>query len=246
MANMRGVHTVLQAFLHESNSLKWLEKPHQVFLMLHTLRRGIEVATAGRHGILLLGSFFSKSLTKALICKGRGNATNMVLIRVLVKTLESPLDCMEIQPVQSKGQSWVFLGRTDTKAETPILWPPHAKSWLIGKDSDAGRDWGQEEKGMTEDEMAGWHHQLNGHEFGWTPGVGDGQGGLACCDPWCCKQSNMTEQLNWTKLKTCCKPEGNKGDKVSPNLAEAQEYVLRVRDIPKKGWEYWESHTPET
>ena len=121
---------------------------------------------------------------------------------VLVKTLESPLDCKEIQPVHYKGnQSWVFIGRTDDKAETPILWPPHAKSWLIGKDSDAWRDWGQEEKGMTEDEMAGWHHRLDGHEFVWTPGVGDGQGGLACCDSWGHKESDTIEQLNWTELK---------------------------------------------
>ena len=85
---------------------------------------------------------------------------------VLEKTLESPLDCKEIQPVHPKGdQSWVFIGRIDAKAETPILWPSHAKSWLIGKDSDTGRDWGQEEKGTTEDEMAGWHHRLDGHEF---------------------------------------------------------------------------------
>ena len=97
-------------------------------------------------------------------------------------------------------QSWVFFGRTDAKAETPILWPPHAKSWLIGKDSDAGRDWGQEEKGMTEDEMAGCHHWLNGHESEWTLGVGDGQGGLACCDSWGHKESVTTEQLNWTEL----------------------------------------------
>ena len=89
---------------------------------------------------------------------------------VLEKTLESPLDCKEIQPVHSKGdQSWVFFGRTDAKAEIPILWPPHEKSWLIGKDPDAGRDCGQEEKGTTEDEMAGWHHRLDGHEFKWTP-----------------------------------------------------------------------------
>ena len=104
---------------------------------------------------------------------------------VLEKTLESPLDCKEIQPVHPKGdQSWVFIGRTDAEAETPILWPPHVKSWLIGKDPDAGRDWGQEEKGTTEDEMAGWHHLLDGHEFEWTPGVADGQGGLACCNSW--------------------------------------------------------------
>ena len=93
---------------------------------------------------------------------------------------------------------WVFIGRTDAEAETPILWPPHGKSWLIGKDSDAGRDWGQEEKGTTEDEMAGWHHQLDGHEFEWTPGVGDGQGSLACYDSWSCKESDTTEWLNWT------------------------------------------------
>ena len=80
-----------------------------------------------------------------------------------------------------------------------MLWPPHAKSWLTGKDSDAGRDWGQEEKGTTEDEMAGWHHQLDGHEFGWTPGVGDGQGGLVCCDSWGCKELDTTERLNWTE-----------------------------------------------
>ena len=108
-------------------------------------------------------------------------------------TLESLLDCKEIQPVHSKGdQSWVFFGRTDAEAETLILWPPHAKSWLIGKDSDVGKDWGQEEKRTTEDEMAGWHHRLDGHEFGWTPGVGDGQGSLACCNSWGCKQSDMT------------------------------------------------------
>ena len=83
---------------------------------------------------------------------------------------------------------------------TPVLWPPHAKSWLIEKDSDAGRDWGQEEKGMTEDEMAGWHHRLDGRESGWTPGVGDGQGGLACCDSWGREESDMTERLNWTEL----------------------------------------------
>ena len=118
---------------------------------------------------------------------------------VLEKTLESPLDCKEIQPVHSEGdQPWVFTGRTDAKAKTPILWPPHAKSWLIGKDPDAGRDWGQEEKGMTEDEMAEWHHRLDGRESEWTPGVGDGQGDLACCDSWSRKESDTTERLNWT------------------------------------------------
>ena len=121
---------------------------------------------------------------------------------VLEKTLESPLDCREIQPVHSKGdQPCVFFGRNDAKAETPILWPPHVKSWLTGKYSDAGRDWGQEEKGTTEDEMAGWYHRLDGWEFEWTPGVGDGQGGLACCDSWGRKELDTTEQLNWTELE---------------------------------------------
>ena len=120
---------------------------------------------------------------------------------VLERTLESPLECEEVQLVHPKGsQSWVFFWRTDAKAETPMLWPPHVKSWLIGKDSDTGRDWGQEEKVTTEDEMVGWHHRLYGCEFEWTPGVGDGQGGLACCDSWGCKESDMTESLNWTEL----------------------------------------------
>ena len=121
---------------------------------------------------------------------------------VLEKTLVSPLDCKEVQPVHAKGdQSCVFIGRTDAKAETSILWPPYANSWPIGKDPDAGKDWRQEEKGTTEDEMVGWHHRLNGHEFGWTSGVDDGQGGLACCSSWDRKESDMTEQLNWTELK---------------------------------------------
>ena len=117
------------------------------------------------------------------------------------RRLESPLDCKEIQPVHPKGdQSWVLIGRTDAEAKTPILWPPHTKSWLIGNDPDAGRDWGQEEKGMTEDEMAGGHHWLDGREFEWTPGDGDGQRGLVCCDSWGHKQSDTTEWLNRTEL----------------------------------------------
>ena len=116
---------------------------------------------------------------------------------VLETTLESPLDCKEILPVHPKGNhSWMFIGRTDVEAETPILWPPDAKSWLIWKDHDAGKDWRQEEKGTIEDEMAGWHHWLNRHEFEKTLRVGDGQGGLEYCSPWGCKQSDMTEQLN--------------------------------------------------
>ena len=118
------------------------------------------------------------------------------------------LDCKEIQPVNPKGnQSWLFIGRTEAEADVPILWPPDVKNWLIGKDPDAGRDWGQEEKGTAEDEMAGWHHWLDGHEFEWIPGVGDGQGGLACCNSWGCKESDTTEWLNWTELIVdlqCC------------------------------------------
>ena len=120
---------------------------------------------------------------------------------VLEKTLESPLDFKENQPVHPKGdQSWVFISRTYVEAETPILWLPGEKRWLIGKEPDAGNDWGQEEKGMTEDEIAGWHHRLNGHGFGWTLGVGDGQGGLACCGSWGRKELDMPERLNWTEL----------------------------------------------
>ena len=120
---------------------------------------------------------------------------------VLEKTLERALDCKEIQPVHPKGdQSWVFIGRTDVEAETPIFWPPDAKSWLIWKDPDPRKDWVQEEKRMTEDEMVGWHHQLNGHEIGSTLGVGDGQGGLACCGSRGCKELDITEQANWTEL----------------------------------------------
>ena len=121
---------------------------------------------------------------------------------VLEETIESPLDCKEIQPVHPKrDQSWVFIGRTNVEAETPIFWPPDEKSWLIGKNPDAGKDWRQEDKGMTEEEMVGWHHLHNGHGFGWTLGVGDGQGSLACCSSWGRKESDMTERLNWTELK---------------------------------------------
>ena len=112
------------------------------------------------------------------------------------RRLSSPLDCKEIQPVHPKGnQCWVFTGRTDAEAETPIFWPPDVKSWLIWKDADVGKDWRQEEKGTTEDEMVRWHHWLNGCEFG----VGDGQGGLACCGSWGHKESDTTERLNWTE-----------------------------------------------
>ena len=117
------------------------------------------------------------------------------------RTLESPLDCKEIQPVHRKGdQSWVFIGRIDVEAETPILWPLDVKNWLIWEDPDAGKDWRWKKKGMTEDEKVVWHHQFNGYEFAWTPGVGDGQGGLVCWSPWGQKELDKTEWLNWTEL----------------------------------------------
>ena len=121
---------------------------------------------------------------------------------VLEKTLECSLDCKEIKPVNLKlNQPWMFIGRTDAEAEAPILWPPDAKNWLIAKDPDAGKDWGQK-KGKTEDEMVGWHHRFEGHEFEYAPGVADGQRGLACCSPRGHKESDTNEWLNWTKLNT--------------------------------------------
>ena len=116
---------------------------------------------------------------------------------LLENTLEGPLNCEEIQPVHPKGnQSWVFIGRTDAEAKTPILWPPDVKNWLIGKDPDAGKDWRQEEKGTTEDEIVGWHHWPDGHEFEQVPGDGEGQWSLVCCSPWVHKQPDMIEGLN--------------------------------------------------
>ena len=121
---------------------------------------------------------------------------------VLEKTLENPLDCKEIKPINPKGnQSWIFTRRTDTEAEAPILQPIDVKSQFTGKDTDVGKDWGQEEKGMAEDEVVGWYHRLNGHEFKLTPGVGDGHPSLACHSPWCWNELDTTEWLNWTDLK---------------------------------------------
>ena len=114
---------------------------------------------------------------------------------MLEKNLESPLDSKEIKPINPKGdQHGIFVGRTDAEAEAPIIWQPDANSRLIGKDPDAGKDWGQEEKRMTEDQMVGWHHWFNGHELGQTLGESEGQGSLACCSPWSHKESDMTEQ----------------------------------------------------
>ena len=131
----------------------------------------------------------------------RLNAEELMLLNCGVG--EDSWESLGLQGDPTSHQPWDFFGGNDAKAETPVLWPPHAKSWLLGKHSDAGRDWGQEEKGMTEDEMAGWHHWLDGRESEWTPGVCDGQGGLACCDWWGRKESDTTERLNWTELKEC-------------------------------------------
>ena len=124
-----------------------------------------------------------------------------MLWTVVLKTLESPLDSKEFQPVHPKGdQSWIFIGRTDAESWTQILWLPDGKNGLIGKDPDVGKDWRREEKGMTEDEMVGWHHRLDGREFKQAPGGGNGQGSLVCCSPWGRKELDSTEQLNWTEL----------------------------------------------
>ena len=134
-------------------------------------------------------------------CERKLSAEELMLLNwgVGEDSWEDSLDCKEIQPVHPKGnQSRIFIGRTDAEAETPILWPPDAKNWLLGKDPDAGKDWRQEEKGTTEDEMVGWHHRLNGHEFEQVPGVGEEQGSLPCCGPWGCKELDMAEKPNWT------------------------------------------------
>ena len=167
---------------------------------------------------------------------------------VLEKTLESLLECKEIQPVHPKGdQSWVFIGKSDVEAETLILWPPDPKSWLIGKVPDAGKDSGQEEKGMTEDEMVGWHHWLDGHEFEWTPGVGDGQGGLASCDSWGHKELDMTERLNWTELMiTLCLTFKKKTFSqiiLRASCVLGLDWVLRI--LNKSGGKIWTNSSEE-
>ena len=137
---------------------------------------------------------------------------------VLEKTLENPLDCKEIQPVHPKGnQSWVFIGRTDVEAETPMLWPPDAKSWLIWKDPDAGKDWRWEVKGLTEDEIVGWHHWLDGHEFEQGAGVGDGQGALVCCSPWGHRvRHGWVTELNWLNAMPSYAPSPAQGNQKLP------------------------------
>ena len=148
---------------------------------------------------------------------------------VLEKTLESPLDSKEIQPVHPKGnQSWIFIGRSDAEAEAPILWPSDAKNRLFGKDPDAGNGWRQKEKGMTEDEMVGWHHQLDGHEFEQAPGIGDGQGSLACCSPWGRRVGHdWATELNW-KFSTACVLD------VCFTMYTQTYIVLIMQDLPKE------------
>ena len=153
--------------------------------------------------------YFFLNISK--ICLYLNNTTNQLIRKfkhlknlfrtVVLKILESPLDSKGVKPTNPKGnQPWIFIARTDDEAEATILWPPDVKSWLTGKDPDVGKEWGQEEKGTTEDEMARWHHRLDEHEFEWTLGVGDGQEGLVCCDSWGRKESDTTEWLNWTEL----------------------------------------------
>ena len=144
-------------------------------------------------------------------------------IFVLEKTLESPLDSKEIKPTNSKGnQPWIFIGKTD--AEALILRPPDMKNWLVGKDPDVGKDWGQEEKVVTEDELVGWHHRPDGHEFEQTPGDSEGQGSLVCCSPWGCKELDMTEWLNttnnrWHRYGLYCVPPDSYGKVVIPSIS---------------------------
>ena len=150
---------------------------------------------------------------------------------MVLETLESPLDFKETQPVHPKeNQPWIFIGSTEAEAETPILWPLDAKNWLIGKDPDGGKDWRQEEKGTTEDEMIGWHLGLNGHEFEQALRVGNGQGGLACCSPWDRKELDTSEWLNWTEL---IDPQGDTSGP-SWQLLDEQHRVLGSRERIKR------------
>ena len=169
---------------------------------------------------------------------------------MLENTLEIPLECKEIKPVSPKGnQPWMFIWRTltssspDTEGELPILWPPDVKSWLIGKDTDAGKDWGQEKKGATEDKMVAWHHWLNGHESEKAQGAGDGQGGLACCSSWGRKESDTTERLNWTELKANSVLPRKCTGHSKHALPTTQEKTLHMDiirwSIPKSDWLYY-------
>ena len=152
----------------------------------------------------------------------------MALLNV-EENMRVSMDCLVLVILH---QSWMFTGRTDAEAEAPILRPPDVKNWLTGKDPDAGKDWRQEEKGTTEDEMVGWHHRLDGHEFGQAPGVDDGQRNLACCSPWGCKDSDMTKRLTWTELRA--------GE---INIAKHTLWKRKIGDL-MKNWKYTYSSTP--
>ena len=173
----------------------FLEGPTWVFM-----GKGFCSLVKGGRGV----SFFGRGSERGLEMEERLYKESWALKKwcfwtvVLEKTLASPLDCKEIQVYPKGDQSWVFIGRNDVEAETPIFWPPDTKNWLTWKAPDAGKDWRQE-KGTTEDEMVGWHHRCDGHEFEKAPGVGDGQGSLTCCNPWGCRESDTTERLNWTE-----------------------------------------------
>ena len=174
----------------------WVFPVHQVWALVSCIQPGLYSAIKKNS----FESVLVRWMKLEPIIQSEISQKELMLLNCGVgKTLESPLNHKEIQPVHPKGdQSWVFIGRTDIEAETTILWPPDAKNWLIWKDPDSGKDAGQEEKGTIEDEMVGWHHRLNGPGFGWSLGVGDEQGGLACCSSWVHKELDTTEQLNWT------------------------------------------------
>ena len=159
---------------------------------------------------------------------------------VLEKILESPLDCKEIQPIHPKGnQFWIFIGRTDPEAEAPVLWPPDVKNWLTGKAPDAGKDWRQEEKGTAEDEMVGWHHRVDGHEFEQAPGVGDGQGSLEYCSPWGLKESSTTEWLNWIDWVKIYKRQNLQKQALTSMLLFLGRHLMLWRNSDKTEQQFW-------
>ena len=165
---------------------------------------------------------------------------------VLDKMLESPLDCKDIKLINSKGnQSWIFIGRADAEAETSIVWLPDVKNWLARKDPDAGKDWRQEEKGMTEYQMVGWHHQLDGHEFEQAPGLCDGQGSLACCSPWGHKELDTTEWLNWTEVWPRKNGRWVLGLKLAWSTSQPASSTAEIDKLRLRGVEWLaQGHTP--
>ena len=191
--------TQFLSFLWLSNIPLYIESESEVAQSCPTICDPVDCSLPGFsiHGILQARILEWVDGCKSWTIKKAEHRRVDVWTMVLEKTLESPLDSKEIQPVHPKGnQSWIFIGRTDAEAETPILWPPDAKNWLILKNPDAGQDWRQEKR-TTEDEMVGWHHRLDGHEFEQIPRVGDRQGSLSCCSPWSHKELDTSERLTW-------------------------------------------------